>query len=102
MALHKNVLQVDNILLELFADTCSDVFDNTDNESLDRDNDVSTTSSRKELWSSVVVVTSDSETSIIEEESSEVENCDDKTCDVWCKTDKNQAMSLSLEPQVWM
>jgi len=49
MALHKNVLQVDNILLELFADTCSDVFDNTDNESLDRDNDVSTTSSRKEL-----------------------------------------------------
>jgi len=39
------------------------------------------------LRSSVVVVTSDSETSIIEEESSESENSDDKTSDVWCKTD---------------
>jgi len=49
MALHKNVLQVDDILRELYADDCSDVFDNSDNESLDRDSDVSTTSSRKQL-----------------------------------------------------
>jgi len=52
------------------------------------------------LPSSVVVVTSDSETSTVEEESSAPENSDDKTSDVWCKTDKSQAMSLSLEPQV--
>ena len=38
--------------------------------------------------SSVVVVTSDSETSTVEEESSAPENSDDKTSDVWCKTDK--------------
>jgi len=38
------------------------------------------TSSRKQLQSSVVVVTSDSETSTIEEES-------DITSDVWCKMD---------------
>ena len=49
----------------------------------------------------VVVVTNDSETSTREEESSEPENCDVKTSYVWCKTDKkNQAMILSLEPQV--
>ena len=88
MALCKSVLQVDDILRELIADTCSDVFDNSDSESLDRDGDVSTTSSRKQLWFSVVVVTSDSETSTIEEESSELENSDGKTSDVWCKTDK--------------
>jgi len=34
-----------------------------------------------------VVVTSDSETSTEEEESSELESSDDKTRDVWCKTD---------------
>ena len=49
MALCKSVLQVDDILRELIADTCSDVFDNSDSESLDRDGDVSTTSSRKQL-----------------------------------------------------
>ena len=88
MALHGNVLQEDNILCELYADTHSDVSYYTDNESMDSDSDVSTTSSRKPLRSSVVVVTSDSETSTEEEESSETENCDDKTSDVWCKTDK--------------
>jgi hypothetical protein len=36
MALHKNVLQEDGILCELYADTYSDVFDNSDSESLDR------------------------------------------------------------------
>ena len=100
MALRRNVLQENDILCELYADTRSDVCDSSDNESLDSDSDVSATSSRKQLRSSVTVVTSDSETSTGEEESSEPENCDDKTSDVWCKTDKNQAMSLSLEPQV--
>jgi len=88
MALHKNVLQEDDIFCELYADTCSDVFDNSDSESLDRDSDVFTTSSHKQLRFSVIVVTSDSETSTIVEESSEPENSDDKTSDVWCKTDK--------------
>jgi len=55
---------------------------------LDTDSDVSATSSRKQLRSSVLVVTSESETSITEEESSEPENCDDKTSDVWCTADK--------------
>jgi len=36
----------------------------------------------------VAVVTSDSETSTTEEESSELENSDDKTSDMWCNTDK--------------
>ena len=82
MALRKNVLQVDDILHELYVDTCSVVSDNSDNESLDRDSDISAPSSRKQLWSSVIVVISDSETSTIEEESSELENSDDKTSDV--------------------
>jgi len=49
MALRKNVLQADDILRELYADTRSDVSDNSDNESLDRDSDISATSSRKQL-----------------------------------------------------
>jgi hypothetical protein len=88
MAVRKNVLQEDDILRELYADTRSDVSDNSDNESLDTDSDVSTTSSHKQLRSYVVVVTSDSETSTMEEESNELGNSDDKTSDVWCKTDK--------------
>jgi len=88
MALHKNVLQEDDILHELCADTRSDVSDNRDNESLDGDSDISTTISRKQLQSFVVVVISDSETSKIEEEFSEPQHSDDKTSDVWCKTDK--------------
>ena len=75
-------------MFELYADTRSDVSDNRDNESLDRDSDISTTISHKQLRSSVVVVTNDSETSKIEEEFSEPEHSDDKTSDVWCKTDK--------------
>jgi hypothetical protein len=49
MAVHKNVLQEDDILRELYADTRSDVSDNSDSESLDRDSDVSATSSHKQL-----------------------------------------------------
>jgi hypothetical protein len=40
MALHRNVLQEDNILCELYADTHSDISDYSDNESLDSDSDV--------------------------------------------------------------
>jgi len=47
MALHKNVLQEDDILCELYADTRSGVSDNRDNESLDRESDVSATSSHE-------------------------------------------------------
>jgi hypothetical protein len=63
MALRRNVLHEDNILCELYAGTRSDVFDNSDNETLD--SDVPTFSSRKQLLS----FTSDIETSTIEEES---------------------------------
>ena len=86
MVVCKNVLQEDDILCELYADTHSDVSDNSDNESLDRDSDVFANSSRKQLQSSVLVVSSDSETCTIEEEISELENSEDKTSDVWCKT----------------
>jgi hypothetical protein len=52
MALHRNVLQEDDILCELYADTCSDVSDYSNNESLDSDSDIATTSSHKQLQSS--------------------------------------------------
>jgi hypothetical protein len=52
MAVHRNVLQEDDILCELYADTHSDVSDYSDNESLDSDIDVPTTSSHKQLRSS--------------------------------------------------
>jgi hypothetical protein len=52
MALHRNVLQEGDILCELYADTHSDVSDYSDNESLDSDSGVPTTSSRKQLRSS--------------------------------------------------
>ena len=48
MALHRNVLQEDDILCELYVDTHSDVSDCCDNESLDNDSDVPTTSSHKQ------------------------------------------------------
>ena len=96
MTLLKNVLQEDNILCELYADTRSDVSDISDNGSLDSDSDISATSSRKQLSSSVVVVTSDSETSTGEEESREPENSDDKRSDVWCKTDKKPSKETFL------
>ena len=95
MALCRNVLQQDDILWELYSDTRSDVSDYSDSEISGSDSDIPTssrkqysdtrsvsdysdsetsgsdsdipTSSRKQLQSSVVVVTSDSETSTIEE-----------------------------------
>jgi len=57
MALHRNVLQEDDILCELYADTHSDVSDYSDNGSLDNDSDVPTTSSHKQLWSSIGALT---------------------------------------------
>jgi len=77
MALHRSVLQEDDIFCELYADRSSGVSDYSDSESMDSDSDVPT-SSHKQLRSSVVVVTSDSETSTEEEESSEPENYDDE------------------------
>ena len=52
MPLCRNFLQEDNILCELYADTCPDLSDYRDNESLDSDSDVPTTSSHKQLRSS--------------------------------------------------
>jgi len=52
MALRRNVLQKDDILCELYADTCSDVSVYSDNESMDSDSDVPTISSHKQLQSS--------------------------------------------------
>jgi len=49
MALRRNVLQEEDILCELYADARSDVSDYSDNESLDSDSDVPTTSSHKQL-----------------------------------------------------
>ena len=80
----------------MYVDTHSGDSDNSDNEILDSDSDVPTTSSHKQLWPSAVVVTSDSETSTEEEESSEPESSDDKTSDVWCKTDKKPSNEPAL------
>ena len=85
MAFHRNVLQEDDILSELYVDTRSNVSDCSDNESSDSDSDIPA-SSREQLRSSVVVDSSDSESSTVEEECSEPENCDDS--DVWCKMDE--------------
>jgi len=51
MALRRNGLQEDNILCELYADTRSVFLDYSDNESVDSDSDVPTTSSCKQLQS---------------------------------------------------
>jgi len=45
MALCRDVLQEDDVLRELYADTHSDVSDYSDNENLDSDSDIPTTSS---------------------------------------------------------
>ena len=52
MAVCRNILQEDEILCELYVDTCYDVCGYSDNESLDSDGDVPTTSSLKQLRSS--------------------------------------------------
>ena len=52
VALRRNVLQQDDILCELYADTHSDVSVYSVNESMDSDSDGPTTSSHKQLRSS--------------------------------------------------
>jgi hypothetical protein len=47
MALDKRVSKEGDILSELYADTCSDVSDDSEGEFLDSDSDVPTTSSHK-------------------------------------------------------
>jgi hypothetical protein len=49
MVLCRNVLEEDDILCELYVDTSSDVSDYSDNESLDSDSDILTTSSRTSI-----------------------------------------------------
>jgi len=88
MALRRSVLKEDNILCELYVDTRFDVSNKSDNEILDSDGDIPTTSSHKQLLPSAIVVTSNSTTSTEEEESGEPGSSDDKTHDMWCKTDK--------------
>jgi len=66
----------------------SDVSDNNDNEILESGSDVLTNSSHKQSQPSAVVFTSDIETSTEDEESSEPESSNDKTVNVWYKTDK--------------
>jgi len=75
-------------LCELYVVTRSDVSNYSDNETVDSDSDMPTTSSHKQLRSSAVVVTGDSGTSTEEKGSSEPKSCDDKTSDMWRKTDK--------------
>ena len=85
MAFRRSVLQEDDIACVVLR---SDVSDYSDSEILNSDSDVTTTSSHKQLPSSAVVITSDSETRAVEKESSAPESCDDKINDMWCKTVK--------------
>ena len=98
MALDTRFLKEGDILCVLYADTRSDVSDDSEGEFLDsdRDSDIPTASSHKQFQLHTVVLTSDSDTNTEEEENSESESSD-----LWCKSDKkNQAVVLSLEPQV--
>jgi hypothetical protein len=83
MALDRRVLKEGDILSELYADTSSDVSDNSEGEFLDSDSDVPTTSSHKQFQLPTVVLTSYSDTNTEEEENSESDSSD-----VWCETDK--------------
>jgi hypothetical protein len=49
MAWHRNVMKEGNILCEFCVDTCSDVSDDCENEILDSDINISTTSLGKQL-----------------------------------------------------
>jgi len=82
VALHRYVLKKDNILCELCANTCSDVSNDSDNEILDSDSDVPTTSLRKQSRPSAIVFSSDGETSTVVKENSEPESSDDMTSDM--------------------
>ena len=85
MVLDKRVLKEGDILCELYADTCSDVSDDSESEFLDSDidSDVPKASSHKQFQPRTVVLTSDSDTNTEEEENSE-----GVSSDVWRETDK--------------
>ena len=83
MALDRRVLKEGDILCELYADTCSDVSDDSESEFSDSDSDVPTASSHKQFQPRTVVLTSDSDKNTEEEENSESESSD-----VWYETDK--------------
>ena len=85
MALDRRVLKEGDILCELYADTCSDVSDDSESEFLDSDSDsdVPKASSHKQFQPRTVVLTSDSDTNTEEEENSE-----GVSSDVWRETDK--------------
>jgi len=70
------------------VNTCFNLPDDSENDILDIDSDVSTTSLCKQLPLSAVHFTRDSETSTVVEGSSEPESSDDKASDMGCKTDK--------------
>jgi hypothetical protein len=70
MALDRRVLKEGNILSELYADTCSNVSDDSEGEFLDSD------SSHKQFQPPTVVLTSDSNTNTEEEENSESDSSD--------------------------
>jgi hypothetical protein len=93
MALDRRVLKKGDILCEMYADTCSDVSDDSEGEFLDSDSDsdVPTASTHKQFQPPTVVYTSDSDTNTEEEENSESESSD-----VWCETDKKSSSSLFL------
>jgi hypothetical protein len=76
MALDRRVLKEDDILCELYADTCSDVSDDSEGE-------FPTANSHKQFQLPTVVHTCDRDTNTEEEENSELESSD-----VWCETDK--------------
>jgi hypothetical protein len=84
----------------LYTDTRSDVSVYSDNEGLDSNSDVPTTSSHTKIAIFCLFLASDSEKVTEEKERSEPENSDDKGSDVRCQPDKSQAVSLSLEPQI--
>jgi hypothetical protein len=84
-------LKEGDILCELYADTCSDVSDDSEGEFLDSDSDVPTASSHKQFQPPAVVHTSDSDTNTEEEENSESESSD-----VLCETDKKPSSGLFL------
>ena len=61
MALNRRVLKEGDILSELYADTFSDVSDNSEGEFLVSDSDVPTASSHKQFQLPTVALTSDSD-----------------------------------------
>ena len=89
MALDRRVLKEGDILCVLYADTRSDVSDDSEGEILDSDSDsdsdsdIPTASSHKKFQLRTVVLTSDSDTNTEEKENIEMESSD-----VCCETAK--------------